>query len=63
MWVEVTARAEAAAGAIGIRVEALMRDVTERKKLQDQAREVYHQAVPGREAPPGDRRCPESRHS
>jgi signal transduction histidine kinase/CheY-like chemotaxis protein len=27
----------------GLRVEALMRDVTERKKLQDQSRDVYHQ--------------------
>jgi len=41
MWVEVTARAEA--DGPGLRVEALMRDVTERKKLQDQSRDVYHQ--------------------
>ena len=26
-----------------VRVEAILRDVTERQKLQDQARDVYHQ--------------------
>jgi signal transduction histidine kinase/CheY-like chemotaxis protein len=43
MWVEVTAHAEA--GADGIRVEALMRDVSERKRLEDQARDLYHQLL------------------
>jgi PAS domain S-box-containing protein len=43
-WVEVTARAERAT-AKGVRVEAVLRDVTERKKLQDQARDVYQQLV------------------
>jgi two-component system NtrC family sensor kinase len=43
MWVEVTARAEPLASSSTLRVEALMRDVTERKKLQDQARDLYHQ--------------------
>ena len=43
MWVEVTARAEIVGGATSLRVEAMMRDVTERKKLQDQARDIYHQ--------------------
>jgi two-component system NtrC family sensor kinase len=44
MWVEVTARAEPSGGDDPrLRVEALMRDVTERKKLQDQSRDVYHQ--------------------
>jgi signal transduction histidine kinase/CheY-like chemotaxis protein len=42
MWVEVTARAEPVSPST-LRVEAVMRDVTERKKLQDQARDVYHQ--------------------
>jgi two-component system NtrC family sensor kinase len=41
-WVEVTARAEHAPPH-GLRVEAVLRDVTERKKLQDQARDVYQQ--------------------
>ena len=43
MWVELTARAEPLATSSALRVEALMRDVTERKKLQDQARDLYHQ--------------------
>ena len=43
MWVEVTARAEAQPGRKSLRVEAVIRDVTERKKLQDQTRELYHQ--------------------
>jgi PAS domain S-box-containing protein len=42
-WVEVTARAEPAGN--GLRVEAVLRDVTERKKLQDQARDVYQQLM------------------
>ncbi len=42
MWVEVTARAESISTS-ALRVEALMRDVTERKKLQDQARDLFHQ--------------------
>ncbi len=43
MWVEVTARAERCGD--GIRVEALMRDVSERKRLEDQARDLYHQLL------------------
>jgi two-component system NtrC family sensor kinase len=43
MWVEVTARAERIAAPGTLRVEAMMRDVTERKKLQDQARDLYLQ--------------------
>jgi signal transduction histidine kinase len=43
IWVEVTAHAEPSAG--GIRVEALMRDVSERKRLEDQARDLYHQLL------------------
>ena len=43
MWIEVTARAEPLPSSAALRVEALVRDVTERKKLQDQARDVYHQ--------------------
>ena len=43
MWAEVTARAEPVPGAGTLRVEAVMRDVTERKKLQDQARDLYQQ--------------------
>ena len=43
MWVEVTAHSES--GRDGLRVEALMRDVTERKRLEDQARDLYHQLL------------------
>jgi signal transduction histidine kinase/BarA-like signal transduction histidine kinase len=43
MWVEVTAHAESARD--GLRVEALVRDVSERKRLEDQARDLYHQLL------------------
>ena len=43
MWVEVTAHAER--GRDGLRVEALMRDVSDRKRLDDQARDLYHQLL------------------
>jgi len=43
IWVEVTAHAESHAG--GTRVEALIRDVSERKRLEDQARDLYHQLL------------------
>ena len=52
MWVEVTARAEAMPERDGatqnqgtLRIEAVMRDVTERKKLDDQSRDLYHQLL------------------
>jgi len=44
IWVEVTAHAEPQDGG-GLRVEALMRDVSERKRLEDQARDLYHQLL------------------
>ena len=43
IWVEVTAHAEPSGEAL--RVEALMRDVSERKRLEDQARDLYHQLL------------------
>jgi two-component system NtrC family sensor kinase len=43
MWVEVTAHADR--GRDGLRIEALMRDVSERKRLEDQARDLYHQLL------------------
>ena len=43
MWVEVTAHAEVSDEQL--RVDALMRDVTERKRLEDQARDLYHQLL------------------
>jgi two-component system cell cycle sensor histidine kinase/response regulator CckA len=45
VWVELTARADQAAGGSGLRVEALMRDVSERKKLDDETRDIYHQLL------------------
>ena len=44
MWVEVTAHAEKEASG-RLRVEALMRDVSERKRLEVQARDLYHQLL------------------
>ncbi|TAK15528.1 MAG: PAS domain-containing hybrid sensor histidine kinase/response regulator [Acidobacteria bacterium] len=45
MWVEVTARADTMPRDGTLRIEAVMRDVTERKKLEDQARDLYHQLL------------------
>jgi signal transduction histidine kinase len=44
IWVEVTAHAEAQESG-AMRVEALIRDVSERKRLEDQARDLYHQLL------------------
>src|SRR5439155_7830960 len=44
IWVEVTAHAEPLAEG-AVRIEALMRDVSERKRLEDQARDLYHQLL------------------
>jgi two-component system cell cycle sensor histidine kinase/response regulator CckA len=44
IWVELTARAEPDAGD-GLRVEALLRDVSERKKIEDEGRDIYHQLL------------------
>jgi PAS domain S-box-containing protein len=45
VWVEVTARAEPAADAGLLHIEALIRDVSERKKLEDQSRDLYQQLL------------------
>jgi signal transduction histidine kinase len=49
LWVEVTAHAERANGASApetqLQVDALLRDVSERKRLEDQARDLYHQLL------------------
>ena len=44
IWIEVTAHAEPSNGG-ELRIEALMRDVSERKRLEDQARDLYHQLL------------------
>jgi two-component system NtrC family sensor kinase len=45
VWVEVTARAETAGEAGQVHLEALVRDVSERKKMDDQSRDLYQQLV------------------
>jgi len=45
VWVEVTAHAEPAGPRGAVRVEALLRDVSERKKLDDETRDIYHQLL------------------
>jgi len=45
VWVEVTARADAPAKDQTLRLEALVRDVSERKKLDDETRDIYHQLL------------------
>ena len=45
VWVEVTARADPPAGDGLLRIEALIRDVSERKKLDDETRDIYHQLL------------------
>ncbi len=45
-WIELTARVDPSdEEREGLRVEALMRDVTERKKLDDETRDIYHQLL------------------
>src|SRR5262249_10192183 len=43
IWVELTARADPAGPDGTSRIEALVRDVSERKKLDDETRDLYHQ--------------------
>src|SRR5713101_8882649 len=45
MWVELTARADRPTDDSGLRIEALVRDVSERKKLDDETRDIYHQLL------------------
>ena len=45
VWVELTAHADPGARDGGVRVEAIMRDVSERKKLDDETRDIYHQLL------------------
>jgi two-component system NtrC family sensor kinase len=45
VWVELTARADAPGEDQSLRVEALVRDVSERKKLDDETRDIYHQLL------------------
>jgi signal transduction histidine kinase/BarA-like signal transduction histidine kinase len=45
VWVEVTARADTQGRSGTLRVEALVRDVSERKRLDDQSRDLYQQLL------------------
>jgi PAS domain S-box-containing protein len=45
VWVEVTARAGARGGDGTIRIEALVRDVSERKKIESQSRDLHLQLL------------------
>jgi two-component system NtrC family sensor kinase len=45
VWLEVTARADVTDAPNPIRVEALARDVSERKRLDDQSRDLYQQLI------------------
>jgi signal transduction histidine kinase/ActR/RegA family two-component response regulator len=45
VWVEVTARADPPGADGQLRIEALVRDVSERKKLDDETRDIYHQLL------------------
>jgi signal transduction histidine kinase len=45
VWLELTARADPPATDGTVRIEALIRDVSERKKLDDETRDIYHQLL------------------
>jgi signal transduction histidine kinase/CheY-like chemotaxis protein len=45
VWVEVTANASVSEASGQVRIEALLRDVSDRKKLEDQSRDLYHQLL------------------
>jgi two-component system cell cycle sensor histidine kinase/response regulator CckA len=45
VWVEVTAHADPPSPDRSVRIDALVRDVSERKKLEDQTRDLYHQLL------------------
>jgi signal transduction histidine kinase len=45
VWVELTAHAETPTDDNGLRIEALVRDVSERKKLDDETRDLYQQLL------------------
>jgi two-component system NtrC family sensor kinase len=45
VWVELTAHADRPRKDGSVRIEALIRDVSERKKLDDETRDIYHQLL------------------
>ena len=50
VWVEVTAHADPPAHDGSVRIDALVRNVSERKKLEDQTRDLYHQLLQAEKA-------------
>src|SRR5438093_4419119 len=45
LWIELTAHADPIGDDGSLRIEALLRDVSERKKLDDETRDIYHQLL------------------
>jgi PAS domain S-box-containing protein len=45
VWIELTAHADPTDDTQSCRLEALVRDVSERKKLDDETRDIYHQLL------------------
>jgi signal transduction histidine kinase/CheY-like chemotaxis protein len=45
MWMEVTASGAVVESTGRLRIQALVRDVSDRKKLEDQSRDLYHQLL------------------
>jgi PAS domain S-box-containing protein len=45
VWIEVTAAADPPDGSGAMRIEALVRDVSERKHVEDQSRDLYYQLL------------------
>ena len=45
VWVEITGHAEPQTPDGALQIEALVRDVSERKKLDDESRDIYHQLL------------------
>ena len=45
MWMEVTASGTVVEASGRVRIQALVRDVSDRKKLEDQSRDLYHQLL------------------
>src|SRR5262245_56889890 len=45
VWIELTAHADPPGRDGSVRIEALVRDVSERKKLDDETRDLYHQLL------------------
>ena len=56
IWVEVTAHVNHPSSATAMRIDALLRDVSERRKLEDQGRDLSHQLLQAENWPRSARR-------